>query len=255
MMKNNRERNRDLLTVLISLSVSVFSITHPSDLIAATDKRFLLTYPNLENSEGVVVMENSHAVLQRLVVPAGKWEGVHSHPGHQLYVHIKGGEWSGRLGGELEYEDDFSAAGAVGWMDAIPLSAGHNSGNTGSTDIDLIYVTLKADKPIRPGLSHSIQSYPNIAMDLLLENEWMIVQRGELDSGQWTGIHDSPGYQILMQVKGGRRSERINGAEYEITENLEDGAVSWLDATEAGLAYEFGNTGDTSIDFVLITLK
>jgi hypothetical protein len=200
-------------------------------------------------------MENPYVVLQRLVVPAGKWEGVHSHPGHQLYVHVKGGEWSGRLGGELEYENDFSAAGTVGWMDAIPLSAGHNSGNTGNTDIDLIYVTLKGDNPIRPDFNHLNQSYPNIALSLLFENELMIAQRGEIGPGQWTGIHDSPGYQILIQVKAGYRSERHNGTESKSLENIEDGAVSWLDATEAGLTYEFGNTGDTSIDFVLITLK
>jgi len=28
-------------------------------------------------------------------------------------------------------------------MDAVPLSEGHQSGNTGSTTIDLIWVTLK----------------------------------------------------------------------------------------------------------------
>jgi len=252
-MKSSRERNRDLLIVL--LSVSFFSITGLSDLMAATNQQFLLTYPDLENSDGTVVMENPYVVLQRLVVPAGKWEGVHSHPGHQLYVHVKGGEWSGRLGGELEYENDFSAPGTVGWMDAIPLSAGHNSGNTGNTDIDLIYVTLKGDNPIRPDFNHSNQSYPNIALSLLFENALMIAQRGEINPGQWTGIHDSPGYQILIQVKAGYRSERHNGTESKSLENIEDGAVTWLDATEAGLTYEFGNTGDTSIDFVLITLK
>jgi hypothetical protein len=31
----------------------------------------------------------------------------------------------------------------VGWMDAIPLSEAHESGNTGDTTIDLIWVTLK----------------------------------------------------------------------------------------------------------------
>ena len=254
-MKSNFGKNRDLIKALVLLSISFFSILRLPELMAATDQNFLLTYPDLENPEGAVVMENPYVVLQRLVVPAGKWEGIHSHPGHQLYVHIKGGEWAGRLGGELEYENDFSAAGSVGWMDAIPVSAGHNSGNTGNTDIDLIYVTLKDDYPIRPDLRHSIQSYPDIDLSVLLENEFMIVQRGELDPGQWTGVHNSPGYQILIQVKAGRMSERKNGTESTILENLEDGAASWLDATEVGLTYEFGNTGDTLIDFVLISLK
>ena len=109
-----------------------------------------MTYPDLENSDGDVVLENEHVVLQRLVVGPGEWEGIHSHPGNQLYVHIKGGEWSGRIGGEPEYSGIVSKDGEVGWMDAIPLSAGHDSGNTGDTPIDLIYVTLKGDAPIAP---------------------------------------------------------------------------------------------------------
>ena len=44
----------------------------------------------------------------------GEWEGVHSHPGNQIYVHIKGGYWSGKMHGELEYEKEFSPDGSVG---------------------------------------------------------------------------------------------------------------------------------------------
>jgi len=51
-----------------------------SPQLSATDEKFLLTYPNLDNSQGEVVLENEYVVVQRLVVPAGKWEGVHGHP-------------------------------------------------------------------------------------------------------------------------------------------------------------------------------
>jgi len=34
-------------------------------------------------------------------------------------------------------------AGSVGWVDAVDFSAAHESGNTGNTTIDLIWVTLK----------------------------------------------------------------------------------------------------------------
>ena len=95
------------------------------------DKQFLLTYPNLEDSDGEVVLTNEYVVLQRLVVGPGEWEGIHSHPGNQIFVHIKGGEWSSGLGGRPEYSGIASPDGEVGWMDAIPLSAGHESGNTG----------------------------------------------------------------------------------------------------------------------------
>ena len=137
--------------------------------MAENDKHFLLTYPNLDNSAGEVVLTNDHVVLQRLVVGPGEWEGVHSHPGNQIYVHIRGGEWSGRVGGKSDYPGIVSPDGEVGWMDAIPLSAGHESGNTGDTPIDLIYVTLKDDAPIAPKIEHAPQIYPYIPLELLLE--------------------------------------------------------------------------------------
>ena len=126
-------RNLTLNTVSILLLAAVTSSAQDSTVskqVAVDDKPFLLTYPNLENSDGEVVLTNDHVVLQRLVVGPGEWEGIHSHPGNQIYVHIKGGEWSGRLGGNSEYSGIVSPDGQVGWMDAIPLSVGHDSGNT-----------------------------------------------------------------------------------------------------------------------------
>ncbi len=220
-----------------------------------TDKPFLLTYPNLEDLDGNVVLTNEHVVLQRLVVPAGKWEGVHSHPGNQIYVHIIGGEWSGRLGGKMEYSGSVSEDGEVGWMDAIPLSAGHDSGNTGDNDIDLIYVTLKSDAPIAPDVEHAPQVYPNVPMELLLENERMIVQRGQVEPGQWTGIHSHPGNQVYLHIKGGVWSERRNGVQSPPEPFAEAGSVGWTDAVDLSEGHESGNTGDTTIDFVLVTIK
>ena len=97
-------------------------------------------YPNIP---GELVLENDKLVVQRFIIQPGQWEGIHSHPGNQIYIHIKGGEWSGRIGGKSEYSGEIDEDGSVGWMDAIPLSAGHDSGNTGNTPIDIIYVTLK----------------------------------------------------------------------------------------------------------------
>ena len=97
-------------------------------------------YPNIP---GEPLLENDKLVVQRFIIQPGQWEGIHSHPGNQIYVHIKGGEWSGRIGGKSEYSGEIDEDGSVGWMDAIPLSAGHDSGNTGNTPIDIIYVTLK----------------------------------------------------------------------------------------------------------------
>ena len=226
-----------------------------ADQLTSGDKQFLLTYPNLDDPDGEVVLTNEYVVLQRLVVPAGAWEGVHSHPGNQIYVHIKGGEWSGRLGGKAEYSAEIDEDGAVGWMDAIPLSAGHDSGNTGDEPIDIIYVTLKKDAPIAPDFEHTPQTYPNIPLELLLENHRAIVQRVRIEPDQWTGIHARPGNQVYVVIKGGTWSERAAGVQTSSSTVLQAGSVGWMDSIALSEEYELGNIGDTTIDFVLVTLK
>ena len=140
---------------------------------------YLLTYPNLDCPQGRVVLDNDLVVLQRLVVPPHTWEGIHSHPGNQLYVHIRGGEWSGRLAGEAEYTAVDSPDGEVGWLDAIPMSAGHDSGNTGDTPIDLIYVTLKRNSPLGSG-DDSPPKFADLDAPMAFENERLFVQRLQL---------------------------------------------------------------------------
>lgn len=96
-------------------------------------------YPNIA---GEVLLENDKLVVQRYVVQPGEWEGIHSHPADQLYVHIKGGEWTVRYG-DLE-TTSIAPDGDIGWSDkALPLEAMHQSGNTGSETIDFLWITLK----------------------------------------------------------------------------------------------------------------
>ena len=244
-----------ILMLLLTACTGCAQDKYSSEQVTETGKRFLLTYPNLENSNGDVVLENEHVVLQRLVVGPGEWEGIHSHPGNQLYVHIKGGEWSGRIGGKPEYSEIVSEDGEVGWMDSIPLSAGHDSGNTGDTPIDLIYVTLKGDAPIAPDIEHAPQYYPNISMELLLENDRMIVQRVKVEPGQWEGVHSHPGNQIFIHIKGGEWTGRRGGKPTNSRTVREDGAVGWLDAIDLSEEHDSGNVGDTTIDLIWITLK
>ena len=247
-----------LTTVLMLLIAACTDSTQDrtaSEQVPETEKDFLLTYPNLEDSDGEVVLTNDHVVLQRLVVGAGEWEGIHSHPGNQIYVHIKGGVWSGRLGGKSEYSDVVSPDGEVGWMDAIPLSAGYDNGNTGETPIDLIFVTLKGEAPIAPEVEHVPQTYPGIPLELVLENDWMIVQRVQVEPGQWTGSHGHPGNQFYIHIKGGTWSERRRGVKSGNSTISETGSVGWIDAVDPGEVHDVGNTGDTTIDLVLVTLK
>ena len=244
-----------ILILLLAAGPSSAQDKNALEQVREANKQFLLTYPNLENSGGEIVLDNEHVILQRLVVPAGEWEGIHSHPGNQLYVHIKGGEWSGRLGGESDYSGAISEDGSVGWMDAIPLSAGHNSGNTGDTPIDLIYVTLKGDAPITPEIEVKPQVYPNIPLELLLENDRMIVQRVQVEPGEWEGIHSHPGNQVFIHIKGGEWSGRSGGKSTGSSNVREDGAVGWMEPIPLSAGHESGNVGDTTIDLIWITLK
>lgn len=244
--------------ILISIAAACTSETQDttsSEQAPKNDKQYLLTYPNLDDPDGEILLENEHVVLQRLVVGPGEWEGIHSHPGNQIYVHIKGGEWSGRIGGKSEYSGIVDEDGSVGWMDAIPLSAEHDSGNTGDTPIDLIYVTLKGDAPIAPEVKHAPQIYPDIPLELLLENDRLIVQRVQVKPGEWEGIHSHPGNQVFIHIKGGTWSERRGGIQSPTTSVRMAGSVGWMEAIPLSVEHESGNTGDTTIDLIWVTLK
>ncbi len=88
-------------------------------------------YQHYPNIPGEVLIDNDHVVVQRFIVEPGAWEG----------IHVRGGEWTVRGGGKETVGN--SADGSVGWMDAVDLSEQHESGNTGDTTIELIWVTLK----------------------------------------------------------------------------------------------------------------
>jgi quercetin dioxygenase-like cupin family protein len=229
-----------------------------STQMPGSDSQFRLTYPSLANPAGEVLLENEHVVLQRFVVSPGEWEGVHSHPGNQLCVHVTGGLWSGRAGREVTevtYVGPPDADGSVDWMDAIPLSEGHEAGNVGDETIDFIWVTLKGDGPIAPKVEHVPQQFPNIPLELLLENDRLIVQRVRVEPGEWEGLHSHPGNQIFIHIKGGVWSRRLGGVEFEPAPFAEAGSVGWMEAIAFSEGHESGNSGDTTIDLVWITLK
>jgi quercetin dioxygenase-like cupin family protein len=112
-----------------------------------------VNYPNIPGED---VLENDLVIVQRFVVNPGEWEGVHEHPGNQLYVHIKDGKWEVKsnvprpprpAGPPAANAADRPAlrtsGGSIGWYPAHPLSEEHQSGNVGPEPIDLIWITLK----------------------------------------------------------------------------------------------------------------
>ncbi len=243
------------LILLLAVSTSSAQDGTSSEQASDGDKQFLLTYPSLENPGGEMLLENEHVVVQRFVVGPGEWEGLHAHPGNQVFVHVKGGEWSARAGGEPTYSGSVSEDGSVGWMAPIPLSEGHESGNTGDMPIDLIWVTLKDDAPIAPEVEHFPQHYPDIPLELLLENDRVIVQRVQVEPGEWEGIHSHPGNQVYVHIKGGEWSARMGGVQSSPSPYSQTGSVGWMEAIDFSEGHESGNTGDTTIDLIWITLK
>ena len=217
--------------------------------------KYLLNYPNLDDPDGEVIFNNEYAVLQRLVVGPGEWEGVHSHPGNQIYVHIKGGYWSGRMHGELEYEKEFSPDGSVGWMDAIPIEDRHDSGNSGDNPIELIYVTLKQDASEEEGADTELQTYPSVNLELLFDNHRFFAQKVILNPGEWEGAHLQTGRQLSIVIRGGLISTKRNG-EYLLREKeISPGDVEWLEPESPNDTFERGNEGKETIEYVLVTIK
>ena len=96
------------------------------------------SYPNIP---GRVLLENDKVVVQRFVFPPGQWEGVHAYPPNQLFIHLKGGEWTVRYG--RHQQTVTSPTGSVGWFGPVSLAQDHESVNSGTEPIDLIWVTLK----------------------------------------------------------------------------------------------------------------
>ncbi len=95
-------------------------------------------YPNIP---GKVILENDKFIVQRFVFPPGQWEGVHAHPPHQIYIHIKGGKWKVRYGERVQTVN--SPTGSAGFFGPVRLSEDHESMNVGDEPIDLVWVTLK----------------------------------------------------------------------------------------------------------------
>jgi quercetin dioxygenase-like cupin family protein len=106
-----------------------------------------INYPNIP---GQLLLENDKLVVQRFLIEPGAWEGIHAHPPDQLYIHVKGGEWTVKYGDQAE--TSVALDGDIGWSESgTPLSAMHESGNTGDEPIDLIWVTLKPGCMQPPG--------------------------------------------------------------------------------------------------------
>ena len=95
-------------------------------------------YPNVSTD---VVFENDRMLVQKVVLDPGEWEGIHSHSGNQLFIMQTDGQSTVRYGDQET--TSVSRAGSVGWQRAVALSERHESGNTGDTPLEFLWVNLK----------------------------------------------------------------------------------------------------------------
>jgi len=122
------------MALLILGSVLFCSVS----VAAQGDTEHQQQYPNIS---GEVVFENERVLVQKFVLQPGEWEGIHAHSGNQLYIMLTAGETTVRYG-----EDEtvsLSFAGEVDWQRAVDLSERHESGNTGDTPLEWLWVNLK----------------------------------------------------------------------------------------------------------------
>lgn len=99
-----------------------------------------LNYPNIPLED---LFENERVIVQRFVMNPGQWEGIHAHHPNTLYVYIKGGRYVSRTVDPPTREEGDTPDGYVGWMPAIDIKAGHESGNIGTTPSDVVWIALK----------------------------------------------------------------------------------------------------------------
>ena len=126
-----------LNTVLILLLTACTSSTQDrtaSEQVPETDKQFLLTYPNLENPGGEVLLENEHVRIILMTLKAGESDQQHSHRDESVYF-IKGGKLRVHMPAgesvELEMPD-----GGVMWHEEWT----HRVENIGDTDLQAVVV-------------------------------------------------------------------------------------------------------------------
>ncbi len=93
-------------------------------------------------------------------------------------------------------------------------------------------------------------SYPGLQGDVLLDNARVFVQKIIVQPGQSTGRHMHPADQLLVFIKGGVLKSQSTGR----STLWRDGRIVWRNATDPADEGST-NTGPTSIEMVLVTLK
>ena len=213
--------------------------------------------PTYANLQGETLLDNARVIAQKFVIEPGQSTGRHSHPGDQLAVFIKGGVLTSRTSRRSTLWRD----GRVLWQNATD-PADDGSTNSGTTPIEMLWVTLKPVATRSPAAAsgHNAKyhylNYPNIPGEDLLENELVIVQRFTVNPGQWEGVHAHHPDMLYIHVKGGQWATRSKSEpEHAYPEPSPDGEVGWMPTIDISEGHESGNIGIHPIDLIWVTLK
>src|SRR5580704_7096037 len=94
--------------------------------------------PQYANLQGEVLLDNPRVFVQKFIVQPGQSTGRRTQPGDQLLVFIKGGVLTSRA----TERSTLWREGRIVWHAAAD-GVDEGSTNTGSTPIEMIWVTLK----------------------------------------------------------------------------------------------------------------
>jgi hypothetical protein len=189
------------------------------------------------------------------VVEPGQSTGRHTHRGDQLLVVIKGGVLTSAATGRSTLWHD----GRVMWQGAHE-PADEGSSNPGAAAIELVWVSFKpfparsAANRLASADAHLI--YPNIPGEDLFENDRIVVQRFNVQPGQWEGVHAHHPNMLYIHIKGGQWATRTyQEPEHAYPDPSPDGEVGWMQTFALSDGHESGNIGSNPIDLIWVTLK
>ena len=97
------------------------------------------------------------------------------------------------------------------------------------------------------------QRYPNIPTEVIFENDRVLVQKIVLKPGEWEGIHPHSWNQLGINLTDGQSTVRYGDEETILIGRA--GSAGWQRAVNFSEEHEFGNTGDTPIEFLWVNLK
>ncbi|WP_162933104.1 hypothetical protein [Roseovarius sp. EL26] len=98
-----------------------------------------------------------------------------------------------------------------------------------------------------------LQTYPNISGSLLLENDYVVVQRFTFPPGQWEGVHAHPANQLYIHLTDAHWKSRFGGQ--TSTGSYSAGSIGWYGPVTLDEDHESVNIGKDPIDLIWVTLK